>query len=140
VIPQIKHYIGPDVKLRSLGYFASEAPIGLVYDHSDMNLFKLLSTEFFEFIDVTDERTASGLLCPVSPFKLLVLSLTRCQWQVNVRKMYEVVVTAHKGLWRYPIGDIVEIAGFDPNDGTPVVRFVERRKYASSSRPHFHTD
>lgn len=67
-IPQIKHYIGPDVKLRGLGYFTSEAPIGLVYDPSDMNLFKLLSTEFFEFIDVTNEGTASSLLCPVSPF------------------------------------------------------------------------
>lgn len=54
--------------------------------------------------------------------------------------MYEVVATAHKGLWRYRIGDIVEIAGFDPNDGTPVVRFVERQKYASSSRLYFHMD
>jgi len=105
-----------------------------------MNLFKLLFTEFFEFIDVTNEGTASGLLCPVSPFISLMHSLIRCQWQVNVGKKYEVVVTAHKGLWRYRIRDIVEIAGFDPNDGTPVVRFVERRKYASSSRLHFHTD
>ena len=71
---------------------------------------------------------------PSKPFHLTrALSLIRCQWQVNVGKMYEVVVTAHKGLWRYRIGDIVEIAGFDPNDGTPVVRFVERQKYAPLS-------
>ncbi|KAL4073250.1 GH3 auxin-responsive promoter [Scleroderma yunnanense] len=111
-IPKIKHYFGPDVKLFSHGYFCSEAPVGFVYDPSDMNLFKLTSTEFFEFFDVDNEGTASDLIRP---------------WQVNVGKLYEIVVTAHKGLWRYRIGDVIEIAGFDPNDGTPLVRFVERR-------------
>ncbi|KAL4081085.1 GH3 auxin-responsive promoter [Scleroderma citrinum] len=111
-IPKIKHYFGPDVKLFSHGYFCSEAPVGLVYDPSDMNLFKLASTEFFEFIDVDNEGTASDLIRP---------------WQVNIGKLYEIVVTAHKGLWRYRIGDVIEIAGFDPDDGTPLVRFVERR-------------
>jgi len=39
------------------------------------------------------------------------------------------VLTTRDGLWKYRLGDIIEIAGFDPNDGVPVVRYVERRKY-----------
>ena len=74
-ITQIKHYAGPGVKFRSLGYFASEAPIGSVYDSSDMNLFKLVATEFIEFMDITSEGTASELLRPVRHFTLFVSSL-----------------------------------------------------------------
>ena len=39
------------------------------------------------------------------------------------------MVTTRDGLWKYRLGDIIEIAGFDPDDGAPIVRYVERRKY-----------
>ena len=50
------------------------------------------------------------------------------QWEVEVGRRYEVVVTNQDGLWRYRLGDVVEISGFDPTDGVPVIQFVERRK------------
>ena len=37
-------------------------------------------------------------------------------------------MTMRNGLWRYHIGDVIEIAGFHPDDG-PIVRNVERCKY-----------
>jgi hypothetical protein len=45
-----------------------------------------------------------------------------------VGKLYEIVVTTSDGLWRYRLGDVLEIAGFDPTDGFPLMKFVERRK------------
>jgi len=44
-------------------------------------------------------------------------------------KKYEVIVTNNDGLWRYQLSDIVEVAGFAPADGTPLIRYVERRGY-----------
>lgn len=43
-------------------------------------------------------------------------------------KQYELVLTTKDGLWRYRLGDVVDIAGFDPTDGVPIIQFVERRK------------
>jgi len=42
-------------------------------------------------------------------------------------------VTTRNGLWRYRLGDVIEIAGFHPADGTPTVRYVERCKYITQS-------
>lgn len=41
---------------------------------------------------------------------------------------YEIVMTTQDGLWRYQLGDVVEIAGFDPVDGKPLIRYSERRQ------------
>jgi len=50
------------------------------------------------------------------------------QWEVEVGRRYELVLTTQDGLWRYRLGDVVEISGFDPTDGVPIIQFVERRK------------
>ena len=39
------------------------------------------------------------------------------------------MLTTQDGLWRYRLGDVVEVSGFDPTDGVPVIQFVERRKF-----------
>lgn len=43
-------------------------------------------------------------------------------------RKYEVVLTTRDGFWRYRLGDVVEVAGFDPRDGQPLIRYFERRK------------
>jgi hypothetical protein len=43
------------------------------------------------------------------------------------------VVTARDGLWRYRLGDVIEIAGFDSIDGSPILRYIERRGCVSIS-------
>ncbi|KAG6332157.1 hypothetical protein ID866_6929 [Astraeus odoratus] len=112
LVPKIRQYLGPGIMLRSTGFFASEGHIGTVYDPSDLNLFKIVSYDFFEYLDVNKPEHASSLVSP---------------WQVEVGARYELVLTTRNGMWRYRQGDVVEIAGFDPNDGMPVVRYVERR-------------
>ncbi|KAI5998363.1 GH3 auxin-responsive promoter [Pisolithus orientalis] len=91
VIPEIRHYIGPE----------------------DLNLYKLVgSDDVIEFLPVDDPEE----------YKYLTQS-----WNVESGKKYEVVLTTRDGFWRYRLGDVVEIAGFDPRDGQPLIRYIERR-------------
>ncbi|KAH7909127.1 GH3 auxin-responsive promoter [Hygrophoropsis aurantiaca] len=118
VIPKMRHYLGPDMLMHSLGYVASECWVGTVYDPYDLNLFKATHDDIVEYLDVSLEETAASLISA---------------WNVVTGHKYEVVVTTRDGMWRYRLGDIVEIAGFDPRDGTPVLKFVERRNLAMLS-------
>ncbi|KAI5986171.1 GH3 auxin-responsive promoter-domain-containing protein [Pisolithus albus] len=111
-VPKLRFYLGPNVQLRSLGFITSEAYVGTVYDPSDLNLFKVTPQDIIEYLDVEKEENASSIVPP---------------WLVGVGKHYEIVCTTRDGLWRYRLGDVVEIAGFDPTDGTPIVRYFERR-------------
>ncbi|KAI6114072.1 GH3 auxin-responsive promoter [Pisolithus sp. B1] len=112
-IPKLRFYLGPDVQLRSLGFITSEAYVGTVYDPSDLNLFKATPQDIIEYLDVDKEENASNIVPP---------------WLVEAGKHYEIVCTTRDGLWRFRLGDVVEIAGFDPTDGTPIMRYSERRK------------
>ncbi|KIM55204.1 hypothetical protein SCLCIDRAFT_1221347 [Scleroderma citrinum Foug A] len=114
-IPKMRHYLGPDVQMRSLGFTASEGYVGTVYDPSDMNLFKIATDDVIEYLDVLREESTKSLMSA---------------WQVERGHQYEIVLTTRDGLWKYRLGDIIEIAGFDPDDGVPVVRYVERRNVA----------
>ncbi|KAI6008115.1 GH3 auxin-responsive promoter [Pisolithus orientalis] len=111
-VPKLQFYLGP-VQLRNPGFFSSEASVAIIYDPADLNLFKMTSQDIFEYLDVTKEENASSVVPP---------------WLLEVGKHYEIVCTTRDGLWRYRLGDIVEIAGFDPTDGSPIIRYFERRK------------
>ncbi|KAI6123387.1 GH3 auxin-responsive promoter [Pisolithus croceorrhizus] len=112
-VPKLQFYLGHNVQLRSLGFATSEAQIATVYDPSDLNLFKMTPRDVIEYLDAAKEENASSIVPP---------------WLVEVGKRYEIVCTTHDGLWRYRLGDVVEIAGFDPTDGTPITRYFERRR------------
>ncbi|KAI6007578.1 GH3 auxin-responsive promoter [Pisolithus orientalis] len=111
-VPKLRFYLGPDVQLRSVGFACSEVYIASVYDPSDLNLFKVTSQDIIEYLDVVKEENASSIVPP---------------WLVEVGKHYEVVATTRDGMWRYRSGDVVKIAGFDPTDGLPIIRYFERR-------------
>ncbi|KAF9242085.1 GH3 auxin-responsive promoter [Melanogaster broomeanus] len=114
-LSKVQWYLGPDVRLRSPGYILSECWPGLPY--SGLNLYKLARDEYYEFlpasqVEISDEETTACLIPP---------------WQVETGKMYEPVVTSRDGLWRYRLGDLIRMEGFDSNDGSPIMSFVERR-------------
>ncbi|KAG9316002.1 GH3 auxin-responsive promoter [Chiua virens] len=113
VVPEIRHYIGPDVQLQTLGINCSEAFLALAYDHRDPSLYKVVgSDDIVEFLP-TD-----------APEEARYVAQT---WNVEVGGKYEVVLTTRDGLWRYRLGDVVEVVGFDPRDGQPIIHYVERR-------------
>ncbi|KAF8132373.1 GH3 auxin-responsive promoter-domain-containing protein [Boletus edulis] len=95
VVPKMRHYLGPDVRMTSLGFTASEAYIGTAYSLTELNLFKATSDDIIEYLDLSCPETASNLAF-ASPRAMAC-------------------------------GDIVEIVGFDSIDGSPILRYAERR-------------
>ncbi|KAF9240244.1 GH3 auxin-responsive promoter [Melanogaster broomeanus] len=111
VVPELRHYIGPDVVLQTLGINCSEAFLALAYDHRDPSLYKVVgSDDIIEFLPLD------------SPEESKYLTQT---WNVELNKKYEVVLTTRDGFWRYRLGDVVEVVGFDPRDGQPVIHYLE---------------
>ncbi|KIN95149.1 hypothetical protein M404DRAFT_34404 [Pisolithus tinctorius Marx 270] len=94
LIPEIRHYAGPDVSVQSVVIASSEAFFG----------------RCFLPVDKPEES------------KYLAQS-----WNVELGRKYEVVLTTRDGFWRYRLGDVVEIAGFNPRDGPPLIRYMGAR-------------
>ncbi|KAH7909004.1 GH3 auxin-responsive promoter [Hygrophoropsis aurantiaca] len=112
-IPKIRHYLGPEVLINSRGMGASEGYIGESCSFTDLNLFKLATKEFIEYLDIMKDPSPANLV-PA--------------WEVETGRRYEVFLTTRDGLWRYRLEDIIEVAGFDSGDGIPLLRYVERLK------------
>ncbi|KAF8548802.1 hypothetical protein OG21DRAFT_1489072 [Imleria badia] len=113
VVPEIRHYMGPDVQLRTLGINCSEAFFAHAYDHREPNLYKvIISDDIIEFLPAE------------APEESKYVTQT---WNVEVGRKYDIVLTTRDGLWRYRLGDIVEVVGFDPRDGQPIIRYLERQ-------------
>ncbi|KAH7927991.1 hypothetical protein BV22DRAFT_1005817, partial [Leucogyrophana mollusca] len=111
-VPKMQHYLGSSVLIRTLGFAATEGFVGLVYNPLELNLFKAVSDSVIEYLDVLlDESSAS--LVPA--------------WELQTGHQYEIVMTTRDGLYRYRLEDVIEVAGFDPEDGVPILKYVERR-------------
>ncbi|KAF5316404.1 hypothetical protein D9619_006899 [Psilocybe cf. subviscida] len=111
-IPKIRYNFGPSVVLRSYTYAATESVVGWGYDTLNTNLYRLASDEHIELLDVEKECSIDNISQP---------------WEVQVGKKYEVICTNADGLWRYTLEDIVEVVGFGPIDGQPLIKYIERK-------------
>jgi len=113
-VPLAQSYLGPNTNVYSSYYGCTEAAaIGSPYNPRELNQFKLTTETIIEFLDIgTNEDSISAIAQP---------------WEVEVGGRYEILLTTQDGLWRYRLADVVEVAGFDPSDGAPIVQFVERR-------------
>ncbi|KAF8553870.1 hypothetical protein OG21DRAFT_1441256 [Imleria badia] len=111
-IPLAQWFLGPSTAIRARGYGSTEGWIGSPYNPLELNQFKPSNKIIIEFLDISrgDSITALAQL-----------------WEVELGIQYELVLTTQDGLWRYRLGDVVEISGFDPTDGVPIIQFVERR-------------
>ncbi|KAH7908601.1 GH3 auxin-responsive promoter [Hygrophoropsis aurantiaca] len=114
-LPKIRHYLGPKVLINSRSMGAREGYIGESYSFTDLNLFKLVTKEFTEYLDITKDPSPANLV-PA--------------WDLETGRRYEVFLTTRDGVWRYRLEDIIEVAGFDPGDGMPLLRYIERLKCA----------
>lgn len=126
VTQQIQHYIGTSISFQSAGLTCSEAWLAQVYDpRRDLNLYKMSSDDLFEYLDVSAPATAAHL---------------KRAWEVETGKDYELVLSTRDGLWRYKLGDVVKIAGFDPVDGQPIIRYSGRRNVIMRASGEFVTE
>ncbi|KAG0699411.1 hypothetical protein DFH29DRAFT_877320 [Suillus ampliporus] len=48
------------------------------------------------------------------------------KWGLVTVRHYESVLTTRNGLWRYRLGDVVSVKGFDPEDGMPIINYLHR--------------
>uniref|UniRef100_A0A803QK88 Uncharacterized protein n=1 Tax=Cannabis sativa TaxID=3483 RepID=A0A803QK88_CANSA len=121
---KLRHY-AKDLPLVSADYGSTESWIGANLDPClppEKVTFAVIPTfSYFEFIPLyrtkTNCNSTSDDFIEDEPVPLS---------QVKVGQEYEIVLTTFTGLYRYRLGDVVEVAGF--HNGTPKLNFLCRRK------------
>ncbi|CAI9781111.1 unnamed protein product [Fraxinus pennsylvanica] len=125
-IPSLKYYSDEKLPLVCTMYASSECYFGVnlkpLCDPSEVSFTMLPNMGFFEFIPLGDSRTFLMDLdededVPQSQLVDLVHVVVGCY--------YELVVTTFSGLYRYRIGDVLQVTGF--HNQTPQFRFICRR-------------
>ncbi|PSB07835.1 GH3 auxin-responsive promoter [filamentous cyanobacterium CCP2] len=91
-------------------YASAEAAFGAYHDLNDDSTILAIRSGFFEFIP-EDQWQAN------QPKTLL-------PWEVTPGNRYRILVTNYNGLYRYDIGDVVEVVGF--YNQTPLIVFRHR--------------
>ncbi|KAM7276613.1 hypothetical protein ACFE04_018479 [Oxalis oulophora] len=124
---KLRHYAG-DLALVSGDYGSTESWIGVNLDPclppEEVTFAVIPTFAYFEFIPVHRRKKRDYIssrdhddLTEDEPVSLS---------QVKIGQEYEVVLTTFTGLYRYRLGDIVEVSGF--YKGTPKLNFICRRK------------
>ncbi|CAL4984207.1 unnamed protein product [Urochloa decumbens] len=129
-LKKLRHYAG-QLPLISADYGASEGWVGANINPTvppeQVTYAVLPQTGYFEFIPLEQpkaeemENSASIHYIESDPVGLT---------EVEIGKIYEVVMTTFGGLYRYRLGDVVKIAGF--HNSTPELQFICRRSLVLS--------
>ncbi|CAN6372273.1 unnamed protein product [Urochloa humidicola] len=129
-LKKLRHYAG-QLPLISADYGASEGWVGANINPTvppeQVTYAVLPQTGYFEFIPLEKpkaeetENSASIRYIESDPVGLT---------EVEIGKIYEVVMTTFGGLYRYRLGDVVKIAGF--HNSTPELQFICRRSLVLS--------
>lgn len=129
-LDKLRHYAGEHLPLVAAEYGSTESWIGVNVTPTcppEKVTFAVIPTfSYFEFIplysqnNLSTNNTTSG--CDVDYFEAAPVPLSR----VKIGQQYEIVLTTFTGLYRYKLGDVVEVAGF--YKGTPRLKFICRRK------------
>lgn len=103
------NYYSDNLPIYSPGYAATEAMIGINPNAYEIKYIVLPDTAFYEFIpaDYGEDKE----ICSID--------------EVKKGSKYEIVVTTYSGLYRYKLGDVVEVTGF--YNKSPEIRFLYRK-------------
>ncbi|KAK2651039.1 hypothetical protein Ddye_018528 [Dipteronia dyeriana] len=123
-LKKLRHYAG-DLPLVSADYGSTESWIGANLDPclppEDVTFAVVPTFSYFEFIPIhRRKQDFSPVIDDFIEDEPVPLS------QVKLGQEYEIVLTTFTGLYRYRLGDVVEVAGF--HKGTPKLNFLCRRK------------
>ncbi|CAL9071523.1 unnamed protein product [Musa textilis] len=124
---KLRHYAG-EVPLVCAEYGSTESWIGVNLEPlnpPERVAFTVIPTfSYFEFIPLCkQQKQESSTLVTADDFEE-GQPVPLCK--VSVGQQYEIVLTTFTGLYRYRLGDVVEVAGF--YKGAPQLTFVCRRK------------
>lgn len=107
-VPELKHWL-PDVSFQPKGLLATEGVTSFPLKSSDSSALAIRSHVFeFQPIETADD--------PVRPAKWA--------WELEQGHRYQVLLTTGGGLYRYAIGDEIEVTGFVRQ--CPLVKFIGR--------------
>ncbi|KAJ3683718.1 hypothetical protein LUZ60_013945 [Juncus effusus] len=125
-IPMLEFYSGSTIPLVCTMYASSECYFGVNLNPlcrpSDVSYTLLPNMAYFEFIELEDGlRYGDEEEKGVDIFKDKVVDLV----DVTVGRYYEIVVTTFAGLYRYRVGDVLQVTGFHNN--APQFKFICRR-------------
>ncbi|CAI9759272.1 unnamed protein product [Fraxinus pennsylvanica] len=124
-LTKLRHYAG-DLPLVSADYGSTESWIGVnvdpCYPPEKVSFAVVPTFSYFEFIPLNrseneDGKSAIDDFVEDDPVPLS---------HVKIGQQYEIVLTTYTGLYRYRLGDVVEVVGFHRN--TPKLKFICRRK------------
>ncbi|KAK6157156.1 hypothetical protein DH2020_011404 [Rehmannia glutinosa] len=119
-LSKLWHYAG-DLPLVSADYGSTESWIGVNVDPClapDKVTFAVVPTfTYFEFIPLHRQESGTDDFVEDEPVPLS---------KVKIGQEYEIVLTTFTGLYRYRLGDVVEVSSFHKN--TPKLNFICRRK------------
>ncbi|CAA3002170.1 jasmonic acid-amido synthetase JAR1 [Olea europaea subsp. europaea] len=124
-LTKLRHYAG-DLPLVSGDYGSTESWIGVNVDPCcppEKVSFAVVPTfSYFEFIPLNRSENEDGKSAIDDFIEGDPVPLSN----VKIGKQYEIVLTTFTGLYRYRLGDVVEVVGFHRN--TPKLNFICRRK------------
>nr|GEY79194.1 hypothetical protein [Tanacetum cinerariifolium] len=130
-LEKLRHYSGDHLPLVSAEYGSTESWIGVNMDPSsapeDVNFTVVPTFSYFEFIPLhrQDHKASHAVAARGGGDDYLEDDPVPLS-KVKVGQQYEIVLTTFTGLYRYRLGDVVEVTGF--YNKTPKLNFLSRRK------------
>ncbi|XP_055824527.1 indole-3-acetic acid-amido synthetase GH3.10-like [Solanum dulcamara] len=129
-LTKLRHYAG-DLPLVSADYGSTESWIGVNVDPSkppEKVTFAVIPTfSYFEFIPLfrhkSNHNYKNGNINSTNDDYIEGNPVPLCQ--VKIGQQYEIVLTTFTGLYRFRLGDVVEVVGFYKK--TPKLNFICRR-------------
>lgn len=133
-LEKLKHYAGDHLPLVSADYGSTESWIGVNMDPScapqNVTFTVVPAFSYFEFIPLHRQHHkpchAVGVAAAAAAGDDYLEDDPVPLSKVKIGQQYEIVLTTFTGLYRYRLGDVVEVAGF--YKGAPKLNFLCRRK------------
>lgn len=108
---KMQEYAG-DIPIHPYAYAASEGIFGIAEKMDQTDRYILFpEAGFFEFLPLNEAQMEEK-----RPLFI---------WEINIGKRYELVFTNHSGLYRYCMGDVIEVV--DWYEQAPIVQFCYRK-------------
>lgn len=106
---KMRKYCGENIAFCYEMYASSESLIASSMEVEDKNYLLIPDSGFYEFIPIEEESTRPLLMN-----------------ELEVGKLYEIVVTNLSGLYRYKIKDVIRVTGFKGKN--PLIQFAYRKE------------
>lgn len=109
-VPELKRRLGPDVVVRDAIYSASEGWCSIPLGEEEPGGPVAVTSHYFEFVPEDDFERGGREAVPVEA--------------LEDGRRYYIVISNSAGVWRYLLGDLVEVCG--RYRATPRIRFVRK--------------